>query len=140
MTSTLLFLAAFAGGALNAVAGGGSFLTLPTLLYAGVPAVSANATSTFAMWPASLSSAFAYREEIWRGRHWMIRLGSVSLVGGLLGGLLLVRTSDQSFLRLLPWLMLLAAATFTFGARLIGWIRGRQRSSSPDQRGQRYRP
>jgi uncharacterized membrane protein YfcA len=104
------------------------------LLYAGVPAVSANATSTFAMWPASLSSAFAYREEIWRGRDWMIRLGSVSLIGGLLGGLLLVRTSDQSFLRLLPWLMLLAAATFTFGARLIGWIRGRQSSSSPDRR------
>ena len=124
---------AFVGGALNAVAGGGSFLTLPTLLYAGIPPVSANATSTFAMWPASVASALAYRSEIARARHWMMRLGVVSLVGGLLGGLLLVRTSDESFIRLLPWLMLVAAATFSFGSRITGWARSRQaaRSTAP---------
>jgi len=128
----LLFAVAFIGGALNAVAGGGSFLTLPTLLYAGVAPVSANATSTFAMWPASLASALAYRDEISRGRTWMLRLGIISVVGGLLGGLLLVRTSDESFIRLLPWLMLVAAATFSFGGRLTTWARamrsGRQGS------------
>ena len=132
MTSALLFAVAFIGGALNAVAGGGSFLTLPMLLYAGVAPVSANATSTFAMWPASLASALAYRDEISRGRTWMLRLGIISVVGGLLGGLLLVRTSDESFIRLLPWLMLVAAATFSFGGRLTTWARamrsGRQGS------------
>ncbi len=126
MTSTVLFFVAFVGGALNAVAGGGSFLTLPALLYAGVPAVTANATSTFAMWPASVASALAYREEISRARQWMMRLGAISLVGGLAGGLLLVRTSDESFMRLLPWLMLLAASTFTFGARVTAWARARR--------------
>ncbi|HUR35672.1 MAG TPA: sulfite exporter TauE/SafE family protein [Vicinamibacterales bacterium] len=126
MTSFLLFVVAFVGGALNAVAGGGSFLTLPTLLYAGVAPVSANATSTFAMWPASLASALAYRGEIARARRWMFRLGAISLLGGLLGGLLLVRTSDESFVRLLPWLMLVAATTFSFGARLTAWARARR--------------
>ena len=118
MTYLVLFLVAAAGGALNSVAGGGSFLTLPALLYAGVAPVAANATSTFAMWPGSLSSTLAYRRELQARKHWLVGLGLVSLAGGLLGAVLLVRTSDTSFMRLLPWLMLLAATTFTFGARL----------------------
>ncbi len=133
MTSALLFLAAFVGGALNAVAGGGSFITLPTLLYSGVGPVSANATSTFAMWPASLASALAYRAEIGRSQAWMLRLGAISLVGGLLGGLLLVRTSDESFVRLLPWLMLVATTTFSFGSRVTAWARRRRAgTAAPD--------
>ena len=64
LTSAFLFFVAALGGALNSVAGGGSFLTLPTLIYAGVTPVAANATSTLAMWPGSVSSAFAYRREI----------------------------------------------------------------------------
>ena len=118
LTSLFLFLVAALGGALNSVAGGGSFLTLPSLIYAGITPVAANATSTLAMWPGSVSSAFAYRREITTTTTPLARLlGAVSLVGGLLGALLLVRTSDTSFLRLLPWLMLVAAATFTFGGR-----------------------
>ncbi len=112
-----LFLAAAFGGALNAVAGGGSFLTLPALLYAGISPVAANATSTLALWPGSVSSTFAYRGELTSTRQWMLVLGGVSLLGGLAGSVLLVRTSDTSFMRLLPWLMLVAAATFTFGGR-----------------------
>jgi uncharacterized membrane protein YfcA len=110
-----LFLAAFVGGALNAVAGGGSFIGLPALIFAGVPAVSANATNTLALWPASISSAWAYRREVATTRSWIVRLGGASLAGGLVGGQLLLRTSDDSFLRLLPWLLLIAAATFSFG-------------------------
>jgi hypothetical protein len=116
--SIILFFAALLAGALNSVAGGGSFITLPALLYAGIPPVSANATSTFGVWPASLASAFAYRREIAPLRSRLLWLGAVSLVGGLLGGVLLVQTSDTSFLRLLPWLMLLAAGTFTFGGQI----------------------
>jgi len=114
----LLFFAAAIGGALNAVAGGGSFLTLPALIVAGVSPVTANATSTLALWPASISSTFAYRGDIQTSRQRMAVLGLTSVAGGLAGALLLVRTSDSSFLRLLPWLMLTAAATFTFGHRL----------------------
>jgi uncharacterized membrane protein YfcA len=135
VTSALLFVVAFIGGALNAVAGGGSFLTLPTLLYAGVPAVMANATSTLAMWPASVASAVAYRGEITRTRRWLVPLGIISVAGGLLGGILLVRTSDESFLRLLPWLMLVAAMTFTFGSRVTGWARARRPLSAAGRTG-----
>jgi uncharacterized membrane protein YfcA len=113
----VLFFATIAAGALNSVAGGGSFLTLPALLFAGVPPVAANATSTLAAWPASLASAVAYRRELGAPATW-VSLGIVSLLGGLLGGLLLVKTSDASFMRLLPPLMLLAAVTFSFGNRV----------------------
>lgn len=116
--NVFLFFAAMAGGALNAVAGGGSFITLPALMYAGISPVAANATSALAMWPASVASTVGYRRELRMTRRWLLMLGSVSLVGGLAGAVLLIRTSDTSFLRLLPWLMLLAAATFTFGGRL----------------------
>jgi len=114
----MLFVAAAVGGALNAVAGGGSFLTLPALIVSGVSPVVANATSTLALWPASVGSTFAYRADIKTSRQWLIALGLTSVVGGLAGALLLVRTSDSSFLRLLPWLMLVAAATFSFGNSL----------------------
>lgn len=114
----LLFFVAAAAGAVNSVAGGGSFLTLPTLLYAGVTPVVANATSTLAMLPGSVASAVAYRRELRSRGRWLAPLGIVSLIGGFLGGVLLVRTSDTSFMRLLPWLMLLAAVTFTFGDRV----------------------
>ena len=115
VVSLFLFLAAFVGGALNAVAGGGSFIGLPALIFAGVPAVSANATNTLALWPASASSAWAYRREVSATRSWIVSLGGASLAGGIIGGFLLLRTSDAAFVRLLPWLLLVAAVTFSFG-------------------------
>src|SRR2546425_8270089 len=101
----ILFCAAVVGGALNAVAGGGAFLILPALLYAGIPPVAANATTTLALWPASAASMVAYRRELTATREWLLVLGGISVVGGLAGAILLVRTSDSSFMRLLPWLM-----------------------------------
>jgi uncharacterized membrane protein YfcA len=68
------------------------------------------------MWPASVVSGVAYRRDITRAASWWLILGAVSMAGSLVGALLLIRTSDTSFLRLLPWLMLLAATTFTFGS------------------------
>ena len=105
-------------GALNSVAGGGAFISLPALLSVGVTPVIANATATFATWPGGLSSALAYRREIGASRHVLLPLSAVSLAGGLIGAVILVRTSDASFLRALPWLMLLAATTFTVGGKL----------------------
>lgn len=139
VTETLtvfLFFTALLAGALNAVAGGGSFLTLPALIYVGVPPVMANATSAVALWPASMSTAWAYRREFAPAGRWLAVLSAVSVVGGLCGALLLVRTSDTSFLRLLPWLMLVASATFTFGGYLTVYVRGQTAvfAASPDDR------
>jgi uncharacterized membrane protein YfcA len=128
LTYLFLFVVAILGGGLNAIAGGGSFLTLPALVYAGVAPVSANATSALAMWPGSVASGVAYREEISRMRGWLPPLGAISLVGGLAGGLLLVKTSDSRFLTLLPWLMLVAVATFTFGGQLTAALQRRSRA------------
>lgn len=144
LTHVLLFFVAFAGGGLNAIAGGGSFLTLPALVYAGVGPVAANATSTLAMWPASIASGVAYRSEIAAARPWLPILGGISVVGGLLGGILLVKTSDSRFLALLPWLMLIAVATFTFGGQLAArlWQRAagdRNAPAAPVGATQRFR-
>jgi uncharacterized membrane protein YfcA len=116
--TAVLFGAAVVGGALNAVAGGGSFVTLPALLYAGIAPVPANATSTLALWPAMVASIVAYRRELTMSGEWLALLAGISLAGGLVGAILLVHTSNAGFMRLLPWLMLLAAVTFTFGDRL----------------------
>jgi uncharacterized membrane protein YfcA len=105
-------------GALNSVAGGGAFISLPALLSVGVTPVIANATATLATWPGGLSSALAYRREIGASRRVLLPLSAVSLAGGLIGAVILVRTSDDSFLRALPWLMLLAATTFSLGGKL----------------------
>src|SRR5437867_4220595 len=99
----LLFVAAAAGGGLNSVAGGGSFLTFPTLLFTGVPAVRANATSTTALWPGSLSSVLAYRREL-MGRSGLALLAGVSVAGGLAGAVLLLRTPQAVFVQLVPYL------------------------------------
>jgi uncharacterized protein len=135
LTPVFLFVIAFLGGALNAVAGGGSFIALPALIYTGVGPVAANATTTLAMWPGSFASAIAYRREISVERSWLLSLGGVSLVGGLLGGALLVKTSDTTFLGLLPWLMLAAVATFTFGGAITArWPASRSMSRPVPQR------
>lgn len=123
---SLLFVAAVFGGALNSVAGGGSFLTFPSLLFAGVSAIIANATSAVALWPGSLAAAIAYRDELRRERRWFVRLAAVGVAGGLIGALLLLRTSNATFVRLLPYLLLVAALVFTFGARLNARLRALQ--------------
>src|SRR5581483_1395219 len=106
-----LFLVAVIGGAQNAVAGGGSFFTFPTLLFAGVGSISANATSTVALWPGSVASAVALRDE----RRLFLVLGAASLAGGLAGALLLLHTPQRAFDALFPWLLLAATLVFAFG-------------------------
>jgi uncharacterized membrane protein YfcA len=131
VTGLYLFVVALFGGALNSVAGGGSFIGVPALLSVGVPAVAANATTTLAMWPGSLSSTIAYRQEIAGARHWLMTLGAASMAGGLVGGWLLIRTSDQRFLQLLPWLMLAAAVTFTLGGRVADRLLRKAKAETP---------
>lgn len=124
LSTLLLIVAAFAAGVLNAVAGGGSFLTFPALVFAGVPPVAANATSTVAVCPGALAGAYGYRNEL--GRLTEVNLPSfigVSLVGGLLGALLLLWTPDATFSAIIPWLLLFATALFAAGPKLAAWIR-----------------
>src|SRR4051812_9080425 len=95
-----LFAAAVVAGALNSVAGGGSFITFPTLVFTGVPAKSANATNTVALWPGSVASVGAYREELSASRDVLIPLCIASFIGGILGALLLLLTPDVTFRQL----------------------------------------
>jgi uncharacterized protein len=115
-----LFLAAVLGGALNAVAGGGSFVAFPALLFTGVPPIAANATNTLALWTGVTASTGAYRHRLDIPRRILVPLLVTSLLGGTLGAFLLLRTSAHTFLRLLPCLMLAATLLFIFGRRLGG--------------------
>jgi len=117
-SALLLFFAAVIGGALNAVAGGGSFIAFPTLLFTGVPPVPANATNTVALWTGLAFSGGAFRHHLKVQRALLITLTSVSLIGGIAGAILLLRTPAHTFLRILPWLMLVATVLFVIGPNL----------------------
>ncbi|MEO7940505.1 MAG: sulfite exporter TauE/SafE family protein [Burkholderiaceae bacterium] len=117
---TLLLLAAFGAGTLNAVAGGGSFLTLPALVFAGLPPVVANATGTVALLPGYVSGAWGFREELQAPPGLTLpRLALLSLMGGAAGAALLLVTDDRIFRILIPWLLLAATALFAIGPALV---------------------
>jgi uncharacterized protein len=121
----LLFAAALLAGGLNSVAGGGSFIAFPTLVFTGVPEIPANATTTVALWPGVGASAGAYRKELAGQRERLLLLAPVSLVGGILGALLLLHTPPVTFRLLIPVLLLLATLLFAFGGRLATALRRR---------------
>ncbi len=101
---------------MNAMAGGGSFVTFPALVFTGVPSVNANVTSTVALFPGSFASAWAYRAEFSATEGLSVRaLLPVSLVGGLVGALLLLFTPVHTFDSVVPWLLLLGTLAFAFG-------------------------
>jgi uncharacterized membrane protein YfcA len=130
-TNVLLFVAAAVGGAINSVAGGGSFVAFPALLFAGVAPVPANATNTIALWPGALAGAIAYRRELMTVRDIVLPLSVAALLGGLLGSLLLLRTSDHTFVLLIPWLLLFATLLFSFGNRVVSRLTRGARASLP---------
>jgi hypothetical protein len=119
-------VASFFAGVLNAVAGGGSFLSLPALIAStsaiGVGAVTAQATNTVALWPGQLTSLVAFRQLL-REYGWnLVPLSVASGVGGWLGGFLLLRTGNAMFRALLPWLLLFAAIMFVVSFPLGRWL------------------
>lgn len=120
----LVGIAAFCAGAMNSVAGGGTFFSFPALLAVGVPPVVANASNSVALWPASLSGAWAFRNELARYKRYLIPMGIVSFVGGIAGGLLLLTTKDSTFSKLIPWLLLFATVLFAFSSKLSVLLRG----------------
>jgi uncharacterized membrane protein YfcA len=122
----LLFGAGLLAGAMNALAGGGSFVTLPTLLAAGVPSVQANASSTVALWPGGAASAWTY----YAGTPPLCGVPlqamlMATLAGGLVGSVLLLWTSSSAFNAVLPWLMLMATMALAFGRQVGARLQGR---------------
>lgn len=108
----LVALAAAAGAAMNAVAGGGTLVTFPALVALGVPMVTANATSTVALWPGTMTSLWGYRAELRGARRWATAFAIPSFVGGIIGALLLLVTPERRFAAIVPWLILGATALF----------------------------
>ena len=122
----LLFCAAVLAGAINSVAGGGSFVSFPALLFIGIPPVNANATNTVALWPGQVASIGAYRGEFeklpWREITPLLITG---ILGGIFGAWVLLITPQNTFLRLVPWLLLTATLIFMFSGRITQWVRRR---------------
>jgi uncharacterized membrane protein YfcA len=120
----LLFVAGLLAGTMNAAAGGGSFVTLPALVFAGVPSIAANATSTVALVPGTLAGAWAYRHDAKPlGGVSMRMMFVMMLAGGFTGAMLLLYTPSRTFDRIIPWLLLFGSLVFTFGPRVNAWLR-----------------
>ncbi len=124
----LLAGAAVLAGIVNAIAGGGTLLTFPALLAAGVPAVSANATNTVAVFPGQLASSWAYRDHIADEKRRAIVLAIPSLAGGLLGSVLVLQLPERVFERAVPWLILFACVLLALQGQL-KWLLGRVRGA-----------
>jgi hypothetical protein len=117
--------AAFCAGVLNAIAGGGSFLTFPALIFVGLPPIAANATSAVAVFPGYLSGAAGFLPEIRSfDRRELYYLLGLSVVGGVAGALLLLVTPSQVFSFIVPWLLLFATLLFAFDKKIRSWTQG----------------
>lgn len=114
----LLLVAGFLGGILNSVAGGGSFITFPTLLYLGVPAVMANATNTLASCAGYLSGTYGFRQDLAKQSSAVPHILTWSLVGGAVGAFLLLKIGESNFERSIPWLLLFASILFVSGSHI----------------------
>jgi uncharacterized membrane protein YfcA len=126
----VIFVAAMLAGAVNSVAGGGTLLTFPALLWVGYGAVVANATSTVALWPGQLSSLWGYRTEIGRSQTAIVALAIPSLLGGILGAYLLLHTSESNFKAIVPFLILMATVLFMLQEPLSRFLRSRSEISA----------
>ena len=124
----ILFGAGLLAGAMNAAAGGGSFVTIPAMVFVGLPSVAANASSTVALLPGTLAGAWAWRHDFQSFEgiplRWLI---VISLAGGLAGAVLLLATPQRAFDDLLPWLLLTGTLAFAFGRQLGAALRSKLR-------------
>jgi uncharacterized membrane protein YfcA len=129
-----LFFAALIAGVLNSVAGGGSFLSFPALLFTGMPAIAANATNTAAVWPGTVASAVAYRNAFSaQARQLLPKLIAIGIVGGVIGARVLLSTPQTTFLHIIPWLLFSATLLFLAGPRITAWVRGRAAAGKTSQ-------
>jgi uncharacterized membrane protein YfcA len=130
----LLFCAALLGGAINSVAGGGGFIVFPALLFTGMPSINANATNTVALWPGTLASTGAYRKAL--NGDLLKRIGPlivITLLGSIVGSVLLLKTRQSTFDKMVPWLLLGATVLFSFGSKVTAWINRHPSEGGPSQ-------
>jgi uncharacterized membrane protein YfcA len=120
--SLWLIIAAFIAGVLNAVAGGGSFLSFPAMLGTGILPVQANATNTVALWPGQLTSVAAYREDVRKNMRLVLPMSIAGLIGGAIGAVVLLITPQTTFMKLVPWLLLIAAVIFALSRPITHWL------------------
>ena len=119
----LLFFAATAGGVINSVAGGGGFIAFPALLFSGVPSINANATGTVALWPGTLASTGAYRKALSAELlKRILPLIIITFLGSIVGSILLLKTRQSTFDKMIPWLLLSATMLFTFSGKVTAWV------------------
>jgi uncharacterized membrane protein YfcA len=122
----LVGVAGIVGGAMNALAGGGTFATLPALIATGLPANAANATSNVALLPGAATSAWGFRDELGPVGGVDVRLlGIITFAGGLAGSILLAITPSHTFDLVIPWLLLFAFLVIAFGKRAAAWLHDR---------------
>lgn len=115
----ILLGAGVVGGVMNSIAGGGSLITFPALLWAGLPSIQANATNTWSVMGGIATSLWSYRSELGAQRKWVLRYLAPSSLGGLVGALLLLWTGETVFSEMVPYLLMFAAAIFTFQGRIL---------------------
>ncbi len=121
--AAVMLTAAFCAGVINSIAGGGTLITFPVLLWVGLDAKIANATSTVALLPGLMGSFWGYRQEIENSRPYLVRLGITSLIGGSVGTALLILTPSATFAALVPFLILFATILFTIQEPLSRWLK-----------------
>jgi uncharacterized protein len=134
----VIFVAAFLGGMINSVAGGGTLVTFPTLVWVGRDPIVANVTSTVALWPGSLGGMLGFRRELGDSRRWMLLLAGPSVIGGLTGASLLLRTPSRTFAVIVPYLIFFATALFAAQTPIMRGLRrltGRTHHAAPDAGG-----
>jgi uncharacterized protein len=127
----LLFVVAVVAGAQNSVAGGGSFLTVPTLIFTGVLPIQANATNTVALWPGTVASIPPYRDALDTERGTLVLLSVISIVGGIVGAMILLKTPQGVFLFMLPFLLLVATLLFAIGGPITARLRNSGKEPGP---------
>ncbi len=130
-----LYCAAFLAGNLNAIAGGGSFISFPAVLGLGVLPIPANATNTVALWPGQVTSIAGYRQDLRMNKRLLWPVIGASLLGGLIGAIVLLHTQQGTFLKLVPWLLLVAALLFAASGPIAKLIAKRT-----EERGHRDQP
>ncbi len=123
MQAALMFAAAFGAGAVNSIAGGGTLISFPALVWLGLDPKMANATNTIALWPGLAGSLWGYRRELAASRPYILRLGLISLIGGTVGTILLIKTPSLTFAKLVPYLILFATLLFTLQEPLARWLK-----------------
>src|SRR6266850_5189707 len=118
----MMIAAAFAAGVINSIAGGGTLITFPVLIWLGLDPKVANATSTVALWPGLFGGLFGYRKELKNSSTFLVRLGSISVIGGAVGAWLLIATPSPTFARLVPFLILFATILFMAQGPITRWL------------------